>query len=326
MHRQAKYVTLAAIIVSLVFWGCASAPIKETLVEADTGQIVFKSITIDDAVFYRGGTQGTEAKASGQLTFPDGKDKVPAVILVHGSNGVGPSERGWAKELNKLGLATFVVDSFSLRGISSTFTGTQSLGTGSSIVDGYRALELLQTHPRIDSSRIFLMGFSRGGRVTLDAAMERFQTQWLSNEASFVAYLAFYPAILVEFLDAMVVGKPIRIFQGGADDWTIAEKARKYIEHLQKAGQDAQIFEYPGAHHSFDNPMLSQAIFVQNAINHSKCRFREIDGEWIDAATHEPIGITASCFSRGATVGYDAAAHRQAIQDVTLFLRTVNNP
>jgi hypothetical protein len=46
----------------------------------------------------------------------------------------------------------------------------------------------------------------------------------------------------MEFLEAKVGGKPIRIFQGGAVDWTIAEKARRYIEHLQKAGQGAQIF------------------------------------------------------------------------------------
>ena len=313
------------MIITLMFIGCVTVPVKETLLDNDSGLIVFQSVTIDDKAFFGGEGGGSAANISGHLQIPGKQGKLPAVIITHGSNGVTDGERNWARELNRMGFATFIVDSFTYRGISKTYTGRQGLGTGSSIIDTYRALELLRTHPRIDPSRIGLMGFSRGGRVTLNASMTRFQENWLSQVASFAAYVAFYPAIIVELKEQEdVSGQPIRIFQGAEDDWTIAEKARAYVEQLRIKGKDVQLFEYPGAHHCFDIPGLSVKT-MPDALNIRECNFKEVTvgGAWIDPNTNEPWSLQASCIRPGVTVGYNAAAYGKALKDVEHFLHTL---
>ena len=86
---------------------------------------------------------------------------MPAVVLLHGSGGVSGYVDDWARSLNCLGVATLTVDSFTGRGIDTTFMNQDALGRLSMIIDAYRAHELLARHPRIDASRIALMGFSR---------------------------------------------------------------------------------------------------------------------------------------------------------------------
>jgi dienelactone hydrolase len=317
--------SIAHLIFAFLIFGCAAAPVKDSLLESDSGAIVFQSITIDDKAFFAGQGGGSSSKISGQLQLPSKQGKQPAVILVHGSAGVRDGERGWAKELNRMGIAAFILDSYTNRGITETATGRESLGTGSSIIDAYRALELLRTHPRIDPSRIGLMGFSRGGRVALNAGMTRFQKKWLPPGAAFAAYLAFYPAIIVELKEQEdVSGQPIRVFQGGADDWTVPEKARNYVGELRKKGRDAQIFEYPGAYHLFDVPGVSVRTFP-NVLNIGKCNFKETSpgGDWVDPNTNEPWSLQASCIRRGAINGYHAEAYRQAVKDVEGFLTSV---
>ena len=96
-------------------------------------------------------------------------------MLVHGSAGVSPREDRWAEELRQAGAATFVLDTFTGRAIASTEADQSQISSLAMIGDAYRALELLATHPRIDSARIAVMGFSKGGAVALYAALTRFQ-------------------------------------------------------------------------------------------------------------------------------------------------------
>lgn len=318
-------------IGSSVLSGCASAPVVATLAQGQVGALRLESRDIAEGDFLAKRPSGTSAIVSGDLRLPEAGDgrRVPAVILVHGCSGVTAATENWARELPWIGIATFHLDSFSGRNIREICTGRERLSTGSRVIDVYRALALLATHPRIDPARITLMGFSHGGRVALWAAFTRFQQAWAPAGARFAAHLAFYPASCWFTLreDERLAAVPVRIFHGEADDWTTIGPCRAYVERVRRSGADIAMIEYAAAHHGFDNPRLPAYLRRPDVLNPSACHFVEQEpGQVIDAATGQPAGVDAPCFTRGATVGYNAEATRQAIRDVQTFLTEVLRP
>jgi dienelactone hydrolase len=162
---------------------------------------------------------------AGELRIPKrGSDKLAAVVLLHGSGGIagtGTMIDEWSKELNQIGIATFAIDSFAGRGIVNTLFDQSQLGRLNMVADSYRVLDLLAKHPRVDSSRVAVMGFSRGGQAALYSAMNRlYDTLGPANNLRFAAHLAFYPDCTTAYReDTDVSDKPIRILQGSLDDY-----------------------------------------------------------------------------------------------------------
>ena len=90
------------------------------------------------------------------------------MVVAHGSAGVSDArEMRWAKDLVAMGMAAFVVDSFTPRNVRQTATDQGRLSTAANVADALAALRLIATHPRIDPDRIGIIGFSKGGQVAL---------------------------------------------------------------------------------------------------------------------------------------------------------------
>jgi dienelactone hydrolase len=267
--------------------------------------------------------EGNAATVRGFLGLPERSDPVPAVILMHGCGGVSGTEIGWAATLQKLGIATFIVDSFGGRALTEACTARQFYHAASGISDAYSALERLAVDPRIDRTRIGIMGFSMGGRIVLQTSQVRLQEQFARGTTRFAAHLAFYPGgCHIRLADEERIGNaPIRIFHGMADDWTPVGPCKAYVERLHKAGKDAALIEYAEAHHAFDSPGQSFRR-LPNVLSSRNCTFLEEDGRIVEAETRGSI-FYSTCWSRGATVAYNAEAHRNAISDVATILRTV---
>jgi dienelactone hydrolase len=232
----------------------------------------------------------------------------------------------WAREFNAMGISTFTLDGFTGRGLTQVSTDQARLGRLNFILDIYQALDILAKHPRVDASRIALMGFSRGGQAALYASLKRFHQTWNKSGAEVVAYIAFYPDCMTTYVaDTDIVDRPVRIFQGTPDDYNPVGPCRAYVERLKAAGHEVQLTEYPNAPHSFDNPLNPQpAALSRNSMTVRNCSIREEPaGSLINAATKQPFTYEDKCVERGPHLGHDPAATESAKQAVKDFIGAV---
>ncbi len=284
----------------------------------------FETVTLTDKQFLTG-APGTPARIGGELRLPGDLERYPAVILIHGSGGVTANVDRWAREFHAIGIAAFIVDCFTGRGVIETITDQTRLSSLTMIVDAYRALDHLAQHRNIDPDRIALMGFSKGGFATIYASLKRFHKMCGPKRAKFAAYIPFYPACATKYLeDEITVDAPIRIFHGSADDYVPVAPCRKYVARLRAAGRDVELTEYPGAHHVFDNPLYTPFVNPPNPKVAGFCEREErTPGEVVSVATGKPFTWDDPCVRHTATVGYDAAATAQATEMLQKFLTSI---
>ncbi len=278
-----------------------------------------KTITLTDEQFLTGVKDGKHDVIGGELRIPrPGPARLPAVLLAHGSNGIGGNVDSWSQELNKMGVATFLLDCFTGRGIADVITDQKQLGRLTMINDAYRALELLGSHPRIDPSRIGIMGFSSGGQVALYASLKRFQRMHAPSNVWFAVHVALYPTCNTTFIDdGDVSDRPIRLFHGASDDYASIVPCQAYVKRLQKAGRDVQLTEYRDASHMFDVAGLKAPMRLPQAQTVRNCRMEENpEGRIINSQTKQPFSYADACVERGTTVAYNAQAHSEALKAV----------
>ncbi len=292
----------------------------------DTARIEIVSLespTPVDEQFLLGNKGVNLARIGAELRLPPGAGRVPAVVLIHGSGGIGTNVHRWAQEFNGIGIAALIVDSFTGRGITQTITDQTLVSSFALIVDAYKSLEFLSAHPRILRERIAVMGFSKGGFAALYAGMRRFQAMWCVPGIEFDAYIPFYVRCDAPMLeDENFSERPIRLYHGSADDYVPVAPTRRYVERLKRAGSDVELTVYEGARHSFDNPAYPSVLPLPEGIVCNDCpREEKVRGTILNLETGKPFSWGDTCVKRGASVGYDSAATESAIQSVKEFLR-----
>src|SRR5215831_11234678 len=222
---------LGSLVALAVAGAAATAAAEPPPLVARLEVIPVPSVTLDGAHVLRGEKDGKPVQLGGELRLPAvNAEKFPAVILVHGSGGISAGTLGWADELNGMGIAVFILDSFAGRGIVSTVNDQSQLATLAMMIDLFRAQAILAERPRIDRNRIAVMGFSKGAVAAVYSGMDRFRKLYATTDVGFAAHIGMYTPCDVAYRDDdKVTKKPIRLFHGIADDYVAVGPCRAYI-------------------------------------------------------------------------------------------------
>ncbi|HXQ11281.1 MAG TPA: dienelactone hydrolase family protein [Caulobacteraceae bacterium] len=261
----------------------------------------------------------------------------PALILKHSSGGLtgadGENVRAWAKTLNGWGVAAFAVDSFGPRGVGSTVSDQSQLPQWADLADSFNALKVLAADPRIDKSRIGIMGWSRGGTIAMLTALEAARRAVIDADGpKFAAHIVFYGSASTQFRDTATDGAPMLFLHGSADDYVAVGPTKEFADWAQSMGDPVTFITYPGAYHEFDvaGGFNGYAAAVQSGRNCDAVI--DLSTGQVVRMDHKPAnGVTVaaygayfkSCIQSGADLHYNAQARADAVQQVHAFLQRV---
>jgi dienelactone hydrolase len=267
----------------------------------------------------------------GDLSLPRSADaKVPAIVLMHGSGGVEPSMAQWVDAFNEIGVATFVVSVFEPRGVKRTAENQALVPYSADLMDAFQALMLLARHPRIDSSRVGVMGFSRGGGVAFQSAIEPFRQAVVKSDLKFALHIPMYAGCNQVYWSPRITKAPMLNLVGAEDDYTTAEPCEQLAKRYAEAGASVRTIKYAGAGHSWDG--MYPVVFLPNATSGAPCGVLRWDIEpWKITAERtgeivDPARLTeffGGCVKRGVHAGRNEPAFRQSRKDAQAFAREV---
>jgi dienelactone hydrolase len=220
--------------------------------------------------------------------LPSGKAPFPAVIILHGCGGRGPSQGIWADRLNLWGYAALIPDSMTPRDVKRVCEpDAQKLVTPADRVgDVGSAVAWLRTRPDIDPARIAVLGLSHGGTTAVLATQRAYQGFGLR------AAIDYYGPCVDAGLHGTV---PLLVLVGGADDW--GQPVPRCAEYGDVAGRDEpfEMHVYAGVYHAFDNPDMIRTVsslhimeYNEVAAEDSYVRVHDFLSHWMDPAGKAP--------------------------------------
>ena len=335
-----NWVDIAVIVTVLTVQGAWSSfqtdyppPPVPFLVAQSEGDISFRSQSPYDFIDALGTDEKLEDVILGTLTFPtlprNEATQLPAMILIHGSDGIHDDILDHAKRLRDLGVVTLVVDSFTTRGIGSAAEDQIRITEQTMMADAYAALDLLASHPHIDPARIGILGFSKGGTVAVYAASAKIRQLMARDTPEFAVHIALYPFCNVSVADPTTTGAPVYMLLGEKDDYTPARHCMTLQSEWNAAGGRISTSLYPGAAHKFD---ASEPVYYNpDAIKvvRDDCRLL-VDEQGLTASPLTGMAVSTlwqrveylkQCGAIGASLGGDPDSARAAQREIALIVQ-----
>jgi dienelactone hydrolase len=204
----------------------------------------------------------TPANLSGYLARPDsglsaelggppnGGAPFPAVVVLHGCNGMFGNSAVIADWLSSWGYVALAVDSLGPRvtGIANRC----GKGLPEQAFDAYAALHYLSQLDFVDPVRVAVFGQSMGAETALRVLQHDPAALFFAER--FRAAVAYYPYCDIA---AAMMTAPALILIGEADETNPVEQCREMVAHARPDGAPIALTVYPGVHHNFDVALLT---------------------------------------------------------------------
>lgn len=180
---------------------------------------------------------------------PEGKGPFPAILILHGSSGVGAATRNWASMLKDHGYVVYIVDSFKPRHWKDRQSEGWDNATDAQLSDVTPAYQYLSKLKYVDPNHIGILGFSMGGFDVLRIMS--------TDQSQFKAAAVFY-GVCHRLAENTVIKGPTTIFIGANDDRATTKDCKELIERSHD--KTVKIKIYAHALHGFDNIELPENI------------------------------------------------------------------
>jgi dienelactone hydrolase len=187
----------------------------------------------------------------GFFCLPENQAACAAVLIFHGSDGFKPNHEEIALKLAKEGLAALALNWFGGESERSHLDMIQA-------DDILQALSFLKQQPAVDSDRLGLVGFSRGGGLALIMGSLIRQTKAIVNYFGLTSWkrgmeefrhLSLNQTDHLNFVSKIEC--PIISFHGDRDTVVPVEDTLNLDAVCRRYGVDHQHIIYPGVNHSF---------------------------------------------------------------------------
>lgn len=207
-----------------------------------------QSVYAQERIYFKS-LDGT-MNVSGEWFKPKDKETFPAVIVVHGTNGVDERGKYWSRVLPQSGIAVFLVDFKT--GVYSTAQNRPP--TNNFLPALFAALQTVRAQQGTDKDKIGMLGFSLGGHLALTSSLKTFQQKWIPEQKGFAFHVSYYGGCkfflrkMKEFGETGVTA-PIQVHWGALDGLDEEDYCPKLKDTIQ---QEVGLFSYKDSYHGFD--------------------------------------------------------------------------
>jgi dienelactone hydrolase len=254
--------------------------------------------------------------------------RLPAVVLMHGTSGIGRGEDAVAQRLTAAGYAVLIVDRY--RGRAGQ--DVQGNAPWNIVADGFAALGAAAADARIDRNRIGIVGISSGGTAVISTGSERARLRFRLGETRYAAHVAITPQCLVSYgPPGATTGAPMLLILGGEDLSAPPRLCQELVSLHAQLGIPSRIAlqVIPGAPHGFLNAGIQRDVFRTDRSDFRNCPVLFIDsqgpalfrdGNLQRVSRPEVQAAMRTCHRPGSTFGFRPQASEAALASTVDFL------
>ena len=196
--------------------------------------------------------QGETALQGWLVADPAAKGKLPGVVLVHDWFGATDHQKEQAEKLAAAGYVVMVADIYG-KGVRPANAADAGKEAGKYYGDrallrarARAAFDLLAANPKVDATRMAVMGYCFGGLTALELAR---------SGAPLKATVTFHGALSSASPDdAKRIQGKVLVLHGADDPYVKQAELTAFMDEMRAAGKDWQVVQYSGAVHSFTDP------------------------------------------------------------------------